>query len=82
MAVIRAWLRGGPADGRVDTIECAADGSVPPTVVLPQTGLYLASSDEPAPAVNHIYALSDDDGDDGDDFWDVVYRYQPHPGTR
>jgi hypothetical protein len=37
-----------------------ADGRAAAAVVLPQRGVYVASNDEPAPAVEHRYVLVDD----------------------
>ena len=65
-----AWFLGGPVDGRLMAVEVTVDGSLPEAVRLPQTGQYVESADLPAPAVEHVYVLTDrlDDME--------VYRYE------
>lgn len=69
MTAIEAWLLGGPADGRIMTVELTADGEVPHLLRLPQSGVYVGASDVAAPAVEHLYVRSSDiDGQ-------VAYQY-------
>jgi hypothetical protein len=60
LAVFEAWLLGGPADGRVMAIETTFDGQLPDEVRLPQSAVYVGSSDVPAPAVEHLYVRAED----------------------
>ena len=69
MTVIEVWLLGGPADGRLMPVE-TSDQQRPPAVIdLPQTGVYVGSSDQPTPAVTHRYLLEDTSEEP------VTYRY-------
>jgi hypothetical protein len=70
MAVVEAWLRGGPADGRLMPVELDGSGRPPEVVELLQTGFYLGSSDTPAPAMRHEYVLVDAASEP------VLYRYR------
>lgn len=69
MTAVEAWLLGGPADGRIAAVELTADAQIPRLIRLPQTGLYVGASDQPAPVVEHIYVRSDDIDEQ------VVYQY-------
>lgn len=68
-AVVEAWFEGGPVAGRSMPIETTVDGQLPMVVVLPQTGVYVGNSDEPAPAAEYRYVLVDDYSAD------LTYRY-------
>ncbi|MFR9780803.1 hypothetical protein ACL02O_32790 [Micromonospora sp. MS34] len=70
MAAVEAWFLGGPVDGRLMPVEVSADGNPPAVVKLPQTGFYVGPIDSPAPAVEHLYVLTDklDDSE--------VYQYR------
>lgn len=59
VTVIEAWLLGGPADGRFMPVETSDPQRPPATIDLPQTGVYVGSSDLPAPAARHRYLLED-----------------------
>lgn len=67
--MVEAWLVDGPADGRMLAVELAADGQIPQAVWLPQTGVYVGSSDVPAAPSEHLYVRATDIGDQ------VVYQY-------
>jgi hypothetical protein len=69
MAVIEAWLLGGPADGRLMPVEVPAGGHPPEEIDLPQTGVYVGRGDAPAPTVIHRHMLS------AADAVPVEYRY-------
>lgn len=69
VAAVEAWFEGGPVAGRRVPVEVAADGGLPPVVMLPQTGVYVGSGDVPAPAVEHRYVLA------ADASLEVIYRY-------
>ncbi|GAA4734333.1 hypothetical protein [Phytohabitans rumicis] len=57
---VEVWLLGGPVDGRIQLVELDTTGSLPVTVVLPQTGSYLGTVDGPAHRVDHVYRRTDD----------------------
>lgn len=59
MAAVEAWFLGGPVDGRLIPVEVTTDGSPPAVVKLPQAGFYLGAGDIAAPAVEHVYVLTD-----------------------
>ena len=59
MTVIEVWLLGGPADGRLMPIEASDPQHPPARIDLPQTGVFVGSSDQPAPMVTHRYQLED-----------------------
>jgi hypothetical protein len=69
MAVVEAWFEGGPVAGRFMAIETTMDGQPAMVIVLPQTGVYIGSCDEPAPAVEHRHVLVDNRSAD------LTYRY-------
>ena len=69
MMVIEVWLLGGPADGRIMPVEVAPRQDPPQVIDLPQTGVFVGSSDTPAPMVTHRYRLADPDCEP------VTYRY-------
>ncbi len=70
MGAVEVWFEGGPVAGRYMPVEAAADGRFPAVVVLPQRGVFVGSSDDPAPAVEHRYVLVEDS------FTQVTYRYE------
>jgi hypothetical protein len=70
MAAVEVWFEGGPVAGRYKLVEASADGRLPAVVVLPQRGVYVGSSDDPAPAVEHRYVLVEDS------FTEMTYRYE------
>jgi hypothetical protein len=61
--VKEVWLAGGPADGRLLTIEAAADGTFPAGIALDQAGVFLGARDQPAQLVRHRYIPADDTDD-------------------
>jgi hypothetical protein len=54
---VEAWFEGGPVAGRRVPVEVAADGGLPVVVMVPQMGVYVGSSDVPAPSVERRYVL-------------------------
>lgn len=75
VAVLEAWLLGGPVDGRLMPVEVTADCSPPTAVKLPQTGFQVGAQDVPAPAVEHVYVLADALDDTH------IYRYRQPPAS-
>ncbi len=65
-----AWFLRGPVAGRLMAVEVTVYGSLPEAVRLPQTGQYVGSADLLAPAVDHVYVLTDRLDDMG------IYRYE------
>jgi hypothetical protein len=57
--VIEVWLLGGPADGRIMSIETNDSNRRPSILDLPQTGVYLGSNDQPTSMAAHRYQLED-----------------------
>ena len=55
VAARQVWLIDGPAAGRIMLVETNSDGELPEVLHLPQTGVFMGSSDEPAPTVVHTY---------------------------
>jgi hypothetical protein len=55
MPAAETWLLGGPVDGRLMPIEINDSGGLPDAAILPQTGVYLGTSDSPDQAVKHRY---------------------------
>jgi hypothetical protein len=69
MPAVEAWFQDGPADGALLAVETRADGTLPDVMALQAAGVYVGASDQRQPAVEHIYLLVDDLGND------AVYRY-------
>jgi hypothetical protein len=63
MPAREAWFQQGPADGALLAVETAVDGGLPDVVTLTATGMYVGVSDEPDPAVGHVYLRMDDPDD-------------------
>ncbi|WP_435204943.1 hypothetical protein [Micromonospora sp. bgisy143] len=63
MPAVDVWLLGGPADGRITPVEVNEDGSLPQAIILPQTGAYLGTRDQPSPPAHHRYLRCDGDDD-------------------
>jgi hypothetical protein len=69
VVAVEAWFEGGPVAGQRVLVEVAADGELLTVVMLPQTDIYVGSSDVPAPAVEHRYVLV------AGSSLEVTYRY-------
>jgi hypothetical protein len=71
MTTQEAWLLGGPAGGRIMTVERNVEGRLPTVLTLDQAGLFVETSDVPAPHTVHRYARAKDKDVDGL----ATYRY-------
>ena len=55
MPAQEAWFLGGPIDGRVAPVEVDHAGSLPPYLLLLQSGAYIGSDIQPTSPVEHHY---------------------------
>lgn len=69
MPAVEVWFQDGPVDGRVMAVETMASEQLPESVRLPETGVYVGTSDIPAPPVEHLYVRAN--GPDGE----LIYQY-------
>ncbi|MFD4208259.1 hypothetical protein ACFWRG_19965 [Micromonospora tulbaghiae] len=63
MPALEAWFLGGPVDGRVAFVEIDDAGSLPPALVLLQSGAYIGSDIQPASTVEHHYVRENSEAD-------------------